>query len=179
MKLNLGCGRDIRKGYVNTDLIEVTGIDEVFDMNFFPYPFKDSIFEEIICNGVLDYLENPDRVMKEIWRIAKPKAKIELSVGHFSSLAQYNQLTNKRGFTSTIFKEYDIENENRNNRTHLLKDRYNDHVLFKVKYKLILPRIYKIIGVSFLANNFTGIYEEFFARIFPARRIYFELIIVK
>ena len=47
MKLNLGCGRDIREGYVNLDKAGLDGVDVVHDLNVFPYPFEDNEFDEI------------------------------------------------------------------------------------------------------------------------------------
>ena len=42
MKLNLGCGKDIRHGYVNLDIVNYGG-NQIHDINAFPYPFEDNI----------------------------------------------------------------------------------------------------------------------------------------
>lgn len=47
-KLNLGCGKDIKKEYVNLDIRKFPGVDIIHDLNKFPYPFKDDSFDEII-----------------------------------------------------------------------------------------------------------------------------------
>ena len=38
-KLNLGCGNDIRQGYINLDVAELDGVDVVWDVNKLPLPF--------------------------------------------------------------------------------------------------------------------------------------------
>ena len=68
MKLNFGCGTDIKEGYVNADIQE--GADLVFDFNKFPYPFKDNEFDYIYSRNVLEYLENPEKVLIELRRKA-------------------------------------------------------------------------------------------------------------
>lgn len=79
-KLNLGCGKNIMKGYVNLDIIEFEGTDIIHDIiNEFPYPFKDDTFDEILCIGVFGLIKdlpNFVKIMNEIYRIAKPNSKI-------------------------------------------------------------------------------------------------------
>ena len=41
-KLNLGCGTDIKKGYINLDVAKLDGVDVVHDINRLPLPFKEN-----------------------------------------------------------------------------------------------------------------------------------------
>ncbi len=43
-------------------------------------PFKDNTFDSIICSEVLEHIEDFERVIKEIYRISKPGAKVGISV---------------------------------------------------------------------------------------------------
>ena len=70
-KLNLGCGQDIRKGYVNLDFLKLRGVDVVHDLNKFPYPFDDDEFDEIYTSHVLEHLDNLPKAMKELKRICR------------------------------------------------------------------------------------------------------------
>lgn len=40
-KVNLGCGKDIRKGWVNVDKIDIDDVDIKHDLDSFPYPFEE------------------------------------------------------------------------------------------------------------------------------------------
>lgn len=40
MKLNLGCGNDIREGWVNLDINKKEGVNVVHDLNEVPLPFE-------------------------------------------------------------------------------------------------------------------------------------------
>ena len=51
MKLNLGCGKDIKTGYINLDIVDYGG-NEIHDITTFPYPFEDNTFEEIYASHV-------------------------------------------------------------------------------------------------------------------------------
>ena len=41
MRLNLGCGRDVREGYVNVDSLRLSGVDVVTDLFKMPWPWDD------------------------------------------------------------------------------------------------------------------------------------------
>jgi len=43
-------------------------------------PFSSNAFDGILCTEVLEHVENPDLVLEEICRVAKPQARIALSV---------------------------------------------------------------------------------------------------
>ena len=86
MKLNLGCGSKILDGYVNVDKFELYDIDIKHDLEKFPYPFKDNSVEEIMLSHVLEHIgQEPDifiKILKELYRICKNEALIEIGVPH-------------------------------------------------------------------------------------------------
>jgi SAM-dependent methyltransferase len=76
MKLNLGCGADIRPGYVNVDgnyaVTDKTPPGVVLhDLNQFPWPFPDNTADEILMWHVFEHLPDTFKVMREIKRILK------------------------------------------------------------------------------------------------------------
>lgn len=92
-KLNLGCGQYCKEDYLNLDVDPNTKADLIHDLNCFPYPFKDNQFSLIEADHVLEHLERPITVMKELHRILKPGGVIIIRVPHFS-----------RGFTNPDHK---------------------------------------------------------------------------
>lgn len=92
--LNLGCGEFKKDGYVNVDFFSVSEPDIRHDLNRFPYPFEDNRFELIEADHLLEHLENPFAVMKELHRISAPDGVIRVRVPHFSrgfTHAQHNR----------------------------------------------------------------------------------------
>ncbi len=57
MKLNLGCGKQIKEDYTNLDKVALEGVDVVHDLDVFPYPFRDNTFDEILCSHVLEHVD--------------------------------------------------------------------------------------------------------------------------
>lgn len=83
-KLNLGCGESKKEGYVNVDFSPLVSPDVVHNLNQFPYPFEDNSFELIEVFHVLEHLDKPFDVMKELHRILKPDGLLYIKVPHFS-----------------------------------------------------------------------------------------------
>ena len=55
-KLNLGCGQNILKDYVNLDAMKLDGVDVIHDLEKFPWPFKDNTFDEVYTSHTLEHL---------------------------------------------------------------------------------------------------------------------------
>ena len=79
-KLNLGCGEDIKAGWVNLDFIKLPGVDVVHDIEKPPFPFKDEEFDEILAQDTMEHIWNMIPVMKDLYRILKPGGKLTIRV---------------------------------------------------------------------------------------------------
>lgn len=117
-KLNLGCGRDTRKGFVNLDMRSLQGVDVVHDLNEFPYPFPDNSFSYIYSRNCLEQLFDMRRVLDELYRISRPNAILEISVFHFSSVMAFTEY-NHTFFRSNSFWTFRDRFETLDCRIHL------------------------------------------------------------
>ena len=86
MKLNLGCGNKLLKGYVNLDKFNYYKCDVTHDLEKFPYPFKNDSVNEILLSHVLEHIgQQPDtfiNIIKELYRICANNALIIINVPH-------------------------------------------------------------------------------------------------
>jgi len=85
MKLNFGAGTDFKKDFDNID-------KEDFDFNCFPYPIESDTYDYIYCNHVLEHLERPELVLKELHRITKNGGIIEINVPHFNCEGAFSEV---------------------------------------------------------------------------------------
>src|SRR3989338_2529553 len=109
MKLNLGCGNDLKVGYKNLDLYNKTA-DVIHDLDKLPYPFKDNTFEEILAYNVLEHLLDPYKVLLELHRISKNKTIIKIVVPHFSVGNAWGNIQHKQAFNTFAFEQYYLKN---------------------------------------------------------------------
>ena len=102
INLNVGCGKDKRKGFINIDKNPNLNPDKVCDIEK-GLPFKDKFFDYILCSQVLEHIKNLDFVMKEIYRIAKPNAIIHIEVPYYRAKEAFTNPDHKRFFTEDTF----------------------------------------------------------------------------
>ena len=63
-KLNLGCGRDYKEGWVNLEntnkyISTKFKADIYHDLNKYPYPFKDDQFGLIVASHLVEHFDDP------------------------------------------------------------------------------------------------------------------------
>lgn len=173
-KLNLGCGADIKEGYLNIDLIQQPGVDKIVDIEKFPWPFKDNEFEEVYTSHVLEHVKDLEKTMKEIHRICKNNGLVVIRVPHFSCGVGYRDPTHKRLFSYFTF-DYFSNPKNYYKR--------KDSGLFEVKDRRLNFTRLAFTFLNHLMNPIINInqeiYERFFCWIFPCSEVLFKLKIKK
>lgn len=107
-KLNVGCGRDIKKGWINLDFHDKNGADVVFDLNKIykgkKLPFKENFFDYVYCSHVLEDFFNPLPIMDELFRVCKKDGKVEIRVPF--ETGTWLKIDHKRGFSVFSFLDY-------------------------------------------------------------------------
>jgi len=105
-KLNFGCGEDVKAGWDNMDVQKSDKLTKSFDFNKFPYPVKENTYDYIYSYNVLEHLQEPDKVLNELWRISKPNAVIEISVPYYNNKGAYSDMQHMHYFSDTTFKVF-------------------------------------------------------------------------
>lgn len=174
-KLNLGCGRDIRRGYVNLDLAKIPGLDVVADLEA-RLPFPDDTFDEIFSSHVLEHVRDLIPLLGELARIGRPGAVLRIEVPHLSFFGAYTDPTHKRFFGYHSFDYFTPEGT------------YNfySHLRFRIRKREIRfywikneRRVIKSRVITGLINAFPLFYERFLCWMLPANELYFELEVLK
>lgn len=99
-KLNLGCGKFPKHGFVNVDIDTKSGADFFCDLAKFPYDLPSKHFELIESDHLLEHLPNPYDFMKEMDRLLAPGGRLILRVPHYTrALTHWDH---KRGFDVTF-----------------------------------------------------------------------------
>jgi SAM-dependent methyltransferase len=104
--LDFGCGQQKTPGSIGVDVRPLPGVDVVCDLERFPYPFATDSIAVIYMNHVLEHLDNPVRVLTELWRVCEHGAKVHIRVPHCTGPLAWRDPTHKRSFTSESFNYF-------------------------------------------------------------------------
>lgn len=171
MKLNLGCGFDYKKGYINCDVVKNLKVDKIVDLEK-KLPFKNNSIKEILVYHVLEHINNFTQLMEEFYRICKNNAKIYVKVPYFTFPGAFGNPTHVRFFTTSSFNYFNGTGE------FVVKS----NAKFKIVYQKLVfstrkSKLSKLI--SFFINKHLNKYERFFAGILPAEQLECELKVIK
>jgi len=166
-KLNLGCGRDVRAGFVNVDRVPLPGVDLVADFSRFPWPFKDDAIDEVLAIHVVEHLPNTIRVMEEMFRITRAGAVVTIEVPHYKHSNAYKDPTHVRFFTEESF-DYFGKDERSSYYTHArfrvakVEKAYEYHVdrYVRRRFPRILPWVERYFDNTVEKLTFTLVTEK-------------------
>lgn len=183
MKLNLGCGRDIKEGYVNLDIVDYGG-NQIHDINKFPYPFPDNHFDEIYASHVLEHIDNFNKTITELYRILKPNGIMIVYAPFFLNTKYFGDPDHKIPFSIRTFDNYEYignrklkfyEKWKLNHRTN-----YETGAQFEVLEKKFITSHFSVLKwMDFIVNIEPVMYERFLSGIFSPEEVYFKLKAIK
>jgi len=106
IKLHLGCGKDLKEGYVNLDYTKDNGADIDFDLDscrIHRLPFEDNSVMEIFAAHVLEHITDILPLMQELYRVAMNNClfRIHVPAGHHDCALE--DPTHVRFFTHNSF----------------------------------------------------------------------------
>jgi len=174
-KLNLGCGMDIKKWYINMDIVQLPWVDIIHDIEKTPYPFSDNFFDEIYTDMVLEHIHNLPKVMAEMVRIGKNWCKIKIIVPYHSSPNLWWDPTHLRWFNTNTF--WGFHPNSFPLLWNFIVEKYRIHFLSNENSFMRSKKI-NIIP-DFFINILPKVYERFFSYIFPSSEIHYLIIIKK
>lgn len=116
MKLNLGCGREPMKDWVNLDMMDLPGVECVFDLDTcgqtgqnktrITLPFAENTFDEMLMSHLLEHLANPLNVLEELWRVAKPGCLLTVRLPYGGSDSAFEDPQHKRPYFLQSFEYF-------------------------------------------------------------------------
>ena len=166
-KLNIGCGTDIRLGWVNLDSADISGVDVVHDIEKLPLPFEDNTFDEILCQDVLEHVEYIP-VLQDLHRILKPDGEITIQVPHFTSRNNFIDPTHKKRFSINTFDFFANGTHRQKYRSYYFKFSFESLVRREITFELWSPVFFYNHFARWLVNK-SRRWQEFYEATFLSR----------
>jgi ubiquinone/menaquinone biosynthesis C-methylase UbiE len=96
LKLDLGCGKNKKEGFIGVDRKPFEGVDVVVDL-LQPWPWKDNSVDEINMQHALEHFTGEERVhiLNEMYRVLVKDGKATISTPHWCSSRAYGDFTHK------------------------------------------------------------------------------------
>ena len=118
MKINLGAGNLIQKGYINHDIrrhrkeIDILGdLNEkrwIFTEDGNPaFQYGKDMFDEIRAWDVLEHLDDVINFMDNCWQLLKKDGVLDLKVCGYDNISYWIDITHKRAFHPMSFDYFD------------------------------------------------------------------------
>lgn len=174
-RLNLGCGRDIQKDWINLDLANLPGVDVVHDLSRLPLPFQDGQFDHILAKDILEHVDYIP-LLKDLYRILKVGGDLLIQVPHFTSADNYVDPTHKNKFSIRTFDFFSSNSD-------FGREYYFDFCFKSVAWKHVgfsrSPLFYNRLVERFvnLSRRTQKYYElTFLCALFPAQNIRVRLV---
>jgi len=102
LKLNIGCGRALKEGFVNCDLTAGEGVDFAFDCQK-KWPFTSESVARIESDHTLEHLTDPMAFFREAWRVLIPNGQIQVRLPYGWHQSSWWDLTHVRPWLQESF----------------------------------------------------------------------------
>ena len=177
LKIDFGCGKSKKDGFIGVDILKLDGVDVVHDLTKRPYPFEDNVASEIYMDNVLEHLNQPLKVIEELHRISKNNGKITIAVPYFRSHYATIDPTHVNFFGVNYFNYFDPDH-------HFCTGYEYSKARFKV-VKMTFDKewennsnFFHRILINF-AHKYPYKYEARLSHLFPLSSLTFELKVIK
>jgi len=128
MKLNLGCGKNKKTGFINVDKRKWVEPDVVMDLEK-KWKFKDNTVDEVFISHVIEHIKDLHHFMRELYRVCKDGAEITIIAPYWKHHSAFDDPDHCRFMTEYSFMYFNQDTHGSDKST--MEEAFGYYVDFK------------------------------------------------
>jgi SAM-dependent methyltransferase len=172
--LDVGCGVNKYPGAVGIDRNSRTRADVLCDLDRFPYPFRDSSFDQLRAVHVIEHVSDVIRTIEEFHRLVRGGGTIHIVTPHYTDFSSFCDPTHRWHLNSFSLRYFGEDNAG--------FGYYSAARLRESSVRLKLLQFWRYLGFEWLVNTFPRFrkfWEYYLCFIVRGKVIEWELEVVK
>ena len=93
--LDVGCGINKKPGAIGIDRNPASRADVIADLDHFPWPFRDSSFDELYASHVIEHVGDVIKSMEEFHRLVRAGGEIVIVTPHYTDFSSFCDPTHR------------------------------------------------------------------------------------
>lgn len=172
--LDVGCGINKFPGAIGIDRLPATRADVLCDLDRFPYPFRDSSFDQIRAIHVIEHVADVIRAIEEFHRLARPRARILISTPHYTDFSSFCDPTHRWHLNSFSFRYFTPDDAG--------FGYYSSARLREISVRVTLLAFWRWLGFQWIVNRsrrFRRFWEHYLCYVVRGKAMDFEFEVLK
>ena len=172
--LDVGCGVNKFPGSIGIDRNPRTKADVIVELDRFPYPFPDGVFDEVRAIHVIEHVSDVIGTMEEFHRLLRSGGRVVLETPHYTDFSSFCDPTHKWHLNSYSFRYFGEDNAG--------FGYYSGARFREISVRVRLLALWRYLGFEFLVNHvprFRKFWEHYLCFVVRGKVMTFEFEAVK
>jgi SAM-dependent methyltransferase len=172
--LDVGCGVNKYPGAIGIDRNFRTKADVIVELDRYPYPFRDSSFDQVRAIHVIEHVGDVIRTMEEFHRLARPGGRVILETPHYTDFSSFCDPTHRWHLNTYSFRYFGDDNGG--------YGYYSNARFREISVRVKLLALWRYLGFELLVNHvprFRKFWEHYLCFVVRGKVMAFEFEAVK
>lgn len=141
----MGCGVNKYDGAIGIDRNPRGRADVVAELDSFPYPFRESAFDEVRAIHVIEHVSDVVATIEEFHRLVRAGGRIYIATPHYTDFSSFCDPTHRWHLNSFSFRYFGEDNAG--------YGYYSEARLKEISVRVKLLAFWRWLGLEFLVNR--------------------------
>jgi SAM-dependent methyltransferase len=172
--LDIGCGINKYPGAIGLDRSVHTRADVIADLDYFPYPLRESSFSQVRAIHVIEHVDDVIRMMEEVHRLLAPGGRAFIVTPHYTDFSSFCDPTHRWHLNSFSLRYFGDD--------HAGFGYYSKARFREISVRVRLLALWRYLGFEFLVNGsrrFRRFWEYYLCYVIRGKVIEWELEAIK